>query len=215
MNRKVLLTGFDPFGGERINPALEAVKQLNGKKINNVELVAYEIPTVFHKSIQHAITAIEQEKPDVVICIGQAGGRTQITPERIAINMDDARIPDNEQQQPIDQPIVHNGPAAYFSTLPIKKMTEEIKAAGIPAAVSNSAGTFVCNHLFYGLMHYLQYHAPHIRGGFIHIPYLPEQALNTSAPSLSLDLIAKGLEIAAFTAAIAEEDVKVGGGSLH
>lgn len=215
MVKKVLLTGFDPFGGEQINPALEAVKRLNCKKTSNVKLVAYEIPTVFSKSIQHVISAIEKEQPDVVICIGQAGGRTQITPERIAINVDDARIPDNEQQQPIDEPIVQNGPAAYFSTLPIKKMVEAMRTAGIPAAVSNTAGTFVCNHLFYGLMHYLQFYSPHIRGGFIHIPYLPEQTLNSSAPSLCLDHIVKGLEIAAITAANAEEDIKIIGGELH
>lgn len=215
MDKKVLLTGFDPFGGEQINPALEAVKRLNCKKTSNVKLVAYEIPTVFSKSIHHVISAIEKEQPDVVICIGQAGGRTQITPERIAINVDDARIPDNEQQQPIDEPIVHNGPAAYFSTLPIKKMVEAMRTAGIPAAVSNTAGTFVCNHLFYGLMHYLQFYSPQIRGGFIHIPYLPEQTLNSSAPSLCLDHIVKGLEIAAITAANAEEDIKIIGGELH
>ncbi|WAA10986.1 pyroglutamyl-peptidase I [Fervidibacillus albus] len=215
MKKKVLVTGFDPFGNDDINPALEVVKQLDGKIIEDVEIVAEEVPTVFHRAIQVVKDAIKREQPDVVICIGQAGGRAQITPERVAINVDDARIPDNEQQQPIDEPIDPDGPTAYFSTLPIKRIVNELRKAGIPASVSNSAGTFVCNHLFYGVRHYLEKQAPSIRSGFIHIPYIPEQTVEKNAPSLSLDLIVKGIEIAAITAAKKEEDIRETGGAIH
>ncbi|MBS4197066.1 pyroglutamyl-peptidase I [Lederbergia citri] len=215
MEKKVLITGFDPFGGEKINPALEAVKQLDGKVIEDVEIVAQEVPTVFHESIKVVINAIEQHKPDVVICVGQAGGRTQVTPERVAINIDDARIPDNKDNQPIDEPIYKDGPAAYWTTLPIKRIVHEMKVAGVPAAVSNSAGTFVCNHLFYGVMHYLEKNAPHIRGGFIHIPFIPEQTLGDNAPSLSLDAIVEGLKTAAVIAANENEDIREVGGTTH
>ncbi|MBW8348793.1 pyroglutamyl-peptidase I [Bacillus sp. IITD106] len=215
MGKKVLMTGFDPFGGEKINPALEAVKQLDGKVFEGVEIVAQEVPTVFHESIKIVIDSIEQHKPDVIICVGQAGGRTQVTPERIAINIDDARIPDNKDNQPIDEPIYEDGPAAYWTTLPIKRIVHEMKKVGVPAAVSNSAGTFVCNHLFYGVMHYLEKNAPHIRGGFIHIPFIPEQTLGNNAPSLSLDVIVEGLKTAAVIAASGKEDIREVGGTTH
>lgn len=214
MGKKVLLTGFDPFGGDKVNPALEAVKKLEGKQIGDIEIVTVEVPTVFHESIKVAAEAIEKYQPDVVICIGQAGGRTQITPERIAINIDDARIPDNKQNQPVDELIVSGGPAAYWTALPIKRMVHEMRKTGIPAAVSNTAGTFVCNHLFYGVMNYLEQRTPQIRGGFIHIPYLPEQTTASGAPSLSLDLIVRGLEICAVTAANEESDIREMGGTI-
>lgn len=214
MGKKVLITGFDPFGNDVVNPALEAVKKLEGKKVNDVEFITQEVPTVFHKSIEVVSQAIEAHKPDVVICVGQAGGRTQITPERVAINVDDARIPDNQKNQPIDETIVKDGPAAYWSTLPVKRMVHHMKEAGIPAAVSNSAGTFVCNHLFYGVMNYLEKNAPHIRGGFIHIPFIPEQTVNNNAPSLGLDTIVKGIEIAAVVAVNEEEDIREVGGTI-
>ncbi|MFC7393444.1 pyroglutamyl-peptidase I [Scopulibacillus cellulosilyticus] len=215
MGKKVLLTGFDAFGGEKINPALEAIKRLDGRKIGDVTIVTQEVPTVFRRSIEFAVKAIEEHRPDVVICIGQAGGRLKITPERIAINIDDARIPDNDDKQPIDEPVVEGGPAAIWSTLPIKRIVRCLKEEGIPAAVSNTAGTFVCNHLFYGVMHYLQTEAPDIRGGFIHIPYLHEQTIDKEAPSLSLDTIVKGLEIAAVMAANEKDDIKEVGGATH
>lgn len=215
MGKKVLITGFDPFGGEKINPALEAVKQLDGTFIEDIEIIAQEIPTVFHESIKVVNNAIKQHQPDVVICVGQAGGRTQVTPERVAINMDDARIPDNQGNQPIDEPIEEDGPAAYWTTLPIKRIVLEMKKAGVPAAVSNSAGTFVCNHLFYGVMHYLEHNAPNIRGGFIHIPFIPEQTLENNAPSLSLEVIVEGLKTAAAIAAKEKEDIREIGGTTH
>ncbi|MBS4219628.1 pyroglutamyl-peptidase I [Bacillus sp. FJAT-49711] len=215
MGKKVLITGFDPFGGEKVNPALEAVKQLDGMVMDDIEIVAQEVPTIFHESIKVVINAIELYKPDVIICIGQAGGRTQVTPERVAINIDDARIPDNQGNQPIDEPIYEDGPVAYWTTLPVKLMVHEMKKAAIPASVSNSAGTFVCNHLFYGTMHYIEKNAPHIRGGFIHIPFIPEQTTKTNAPSLSLDEIVNGIRIAAVVAANEKEDIREIGGTTH
>ncbi|KQL54261.1 pyrrolidone-carboxylate peptidase [Heyndrickxia shackletonii] len=214
MGKKVLITGFDPFGKDVVNPALEAVKKLEGRKIDDVEIVTQEVPTVFHESIKVVTQAIEANQPDVVICVGQAGGRTQITPERVAINIDDARIPDNRNNQPIDEQIVEDGPAAYWSTLPVKRIVHHMREAGIPAAVSNSAGTFVCNHLFYGLMNYLEKNAPHIRGGFIHIPFIPEQTVHNNAPSLGLDTIVKALELAAVVAANEKEDIREIGGTI-
>ncbi|AZU60296.1 pyroglutamyl-peptidase I [Neobacillus mesonae] len=215
MQKKVLVTGFDPFGHEKVNPALEAVKQLDEIIIDNVQIVTQEVPTVFHDSIEVVIKAIETHNPDVVICVGQAGGRTQVTPERIAINIDDARIPDNQKEQPIDEAIFEDGPAAYWTTLPIKRMVHEMRKAGVPAAVSNTAGTFVCNHLFYGLMHYINTNATEIRGDFIHIPYIPEQTVDNNAPSLSLDVIVNGLKIAALVAANETKDMKEIGGTTH
>ena len=163
---KLLLTAFDPFGGDKVNPALEAVK-LVSSHVNNVEVVKAEVPTVFRKSIATVAAAIAKEKPDAVLCIGQAGGRYDITPERVAINLDDARIKDNEGNQPIDLPIYEDGAPAYFSDLPIKAMVQNIREAGLPASVSNTAGTFVCNHLMYGVLYTLAKEYPGVRGGFM------------------------------------------------
>ncbi|XJZ28703.1 pyroglutamyl-peptidase I [Bacillota bacterium Lsc_1132] len=213
--KKVLVTGFDPFGGEPVNPALEAVKLLNGKVISGCEVVTREIPTVFGKAITRLKEAIEEVNPAIVICVGQAGGRSAITPERVAINVDDARIADNENNQPIDTEIVKGGPAAYFSKLPIKAIVQKMNENGIPASVSNTAGTFVCNHIFYGLMNYLDTSGKEIRGGFIHIPFLPEQIVrNPGQPSMSLELIAKGLELSIEAAITNETDIVAVGGEI-
>lgn len=194
---KLLLTGFDPFGGQPINPAIEAVK-LVPDRIDNIDIIKLEVPTVFYKSIDIVTAAIEREHPDVVLCVGQAGGRYDITPERACLNVNDARIPDNEGNQPLEGPIFEDGESAYFSTLPIKAMVAAIREAGIPASVSNSAGTFVCNHLMYGVLYTLKKHYPGVRGGFIHVPFIPSQVVNrpVPAPSLELSTIAKGLEAA-------------------
>ena len=158
---KLLLTAFDPFGGEPVNPALEAVKKVQNQ-IGSVSIVKLEVPTVFGTSIQTVAKTIEQEMPDAVLCIGQAGGRYGLTPERVAINLDDARIKDNEGNQPIDLPIFKDGAPAYFSTLPIKAMVQSIRQAGLPASVSNTAGTFVCNHLMYGVLYTLAVSYTHL-----------------------------------------------------
>ncbi len=211
---KLLLTAFDPFGGDAINPALEAVK-LVADKIGRFDIVKLEVPTVFRKSIDTVAKAIEEEKPDVVLCIGQAGGRFEITPERVAINVDDARIKDNEGNQPIDIKIFEDGENAYFTTLPIKAMVEAIREANLPAAVSNTAGTFVCNHLMYGVLYTLAKKYPHIKGGFTHVPFIPAQVARRTpvAPYMALEDIKRGLEAA--IAAIDknfEADINVNGG---
>lgn len=201
---KILLTAFTPFDGESINPALEAMKLLPDK-IGNLAVLKLEVPTVFGKSAKLAIEKIEREKPDFVLSIGQAGGRAEITPERIAINIDDARIPDNEGNQPVDRPIYLDGENAYFSTLPVKAMVEAIKKAGLPAALSNSAGTYVCNHLMYSVLYYIQINALPIKAGFIHVPYIPEQTVEKKdKPSLELSEIVRGLNAALET--ISKED---------
>ena len=211
---KLLLTAFDPFGGDAINPALEAVK-LVADKIGRFDIVKLEVPTVFRKSIDKVAKAIEEEKPDVVLCIGQAGGRFEITPERVAINIDDARIKDNEGNQPIDTKIFEDGENAYFTTLPIKAMVEAIREANLPAAVSNTAGTFVCNHLMYGVLYTLAKNYPNIKGGFTHVPFIPEQVARRTpvAPYMALEDIKRGLE-AAISAIDKnfEADINVNGG---
>ena len=210
--KKLLLTAFTPFDGERINPALEAVKLVKNK-IGNLEIIKLEVPTVFGKSIETVREAIEREKPDFVLSIGQAGGRAEITPERIAINLDDARIPDNEGNQPIDEPIFPDGENAYFSTLPVKAMVEAIRKEGLPSSLSNSAGTYVCNHLMYGVLYYLD-KRPSMKAGFIHVPYIPEQVKDKKEmPDLPLSDIVRGLEAAIQAVEENELDLKKAFGS--
>lgn len=212
--KKVLVTGFDPFGGESINPATESVKQLPDELLG-VQIIKREIPTVFDLSLDVLYTLLDEEQPDAVICVGQAGGRPNITVERVAINQDDARIPDNEGAQPVDRTIFEDGPAAYFSTLPIKAMVRDMKAAFVPAAVSNTAGTFVCNHVMYGALHYAATKAPKLKAGFVHIPYLPMQTVDKpTMPSMSQDEIVKGLTVLIKTVISVEEDVKETGGAV-
>ena len=198
--KKLLITGFQPFDGESVNPALEVAKGLQGKTINGYEVIAREIPVVRFEALKAVQAAIEELQPNAVITIGQAGGRPDITVERVGINIDDFRIPDNKGNQPIDEPVVTGGPVAYWATLPIKKMVATVKAQGIPASVSNSAGTYVCNHLLYGLLHYLTTQGKTaIPAGFIHIPYLPEQMAvrsgkDAQVATMSLDTLLKGFE---------------------
>ncbi|MCU0683597.1 MAG: pyroglutamyl-peptidase I [Polyangiaceae bacterium] len=191
---KVLLTGFEPFGGELLNPSLEALGRLSALDSVGVEVSGAVLPVVFGRAYEVLRAAIEQRRPAVVICLGEAGGRAEITPERVAINVDDARMADHDGARPIDVPIVAGGPAAYFSTLPIKAMVASLRAKGIPASVSQSAGTFVCNHVFYRLMHLLATEWPGVRGGFVHVPYLPAQVTGKpGTPSLGLELLLSGL----------------------
>ncbi len=211
---KVLITGFDPFGGESINPALEAVKKLPNT-ISNAEIIKLEIPTVFKKSLEKIEANILAHKPDIVISIGQAGGRFGITPERVAINIDDARISDNEKNQPIDLKVFEDGENAYFTTLPIKAMVKEMQESGIPSSVSNSAGTFVCNHVMYGVLYMINKKYPNIKGGFIHVPYIPSQVVNKpNMPSMSIEDISKGLELSVKAAVENNTDIKTAQGEI-
>jgi len=213
--KKILVTGFDPFGGEKINPALVAVKQLPNE-IDGVQIVKKEIPTVFNKSIEILYKALKEEQPDAVICVGQAGGRSTISVERVAINQDDALIPDNEGTQPIDRMIIPDGPAAYFSTLPIKAMVRDMKASKIPASISNTAGTFVCNHLMYGALHYAAVNQSILKAGFVHIPYLPMQVVDKpNMPSMSKADIIKGLITLIQTTIHVQDDITESGGSIN
>ena len=202
---KLLLTGFDPFGGEPINPAWEAVKRVSDQ-VGDVEVVKLMVPTVFYKSIDTVAAAIEKEKPDAVLCIGQAGGRFDLNPERVAINV-----------KPLDGPVFADGKTAYFATLPIKAMAEEIRKAGVPASVSNTAGTYVCNHLMYGVLYTLANKYPDVRGGFMHVPFITSQVINRKpiAPSLSLEQIVAGIEAAVKAIGENQEDIKTVEGQTH
>ncbi len=211
---KILITGFDPFGGQSINPALEAVKALPDQ-IGSVDLIKLEIPTVFHTSIDILAAAMEQHQPDAVLCVGQAGGRDAITMERVAINISDAGIPDNAGYQPIDEPIRVDGAPAYFSNLPVKAMVAHIRQAGINARLSNTAGTFVCNHLMYGLLYLIEQQSPLVKGGFVHVPFLPSQVSNPNTPSMELSEIVKGLTCCIHAIAENMEDIKSVEGALH
>ena len=209
----ILVAAFDPFGGEDINPALEAVKSLDDT-IGDHQIAKLEIPTVFHKSKQVIEQELEQQNYDAVLVIGQAGGRFELTPERIGINVDDARIPDNEKNQPIDQSIQAEGEAAYFSNMPVKRMVEAIKGAGVPARLSNTAGTFVCNHILYQLGYIQATRFSNIRFGFIHVPYVPEQVTDKpNQPSMSLETMVKGLTAA--IRVIDQKDEKIALGETH
>ncbi len=212
---KILVSGFDPFGGEKINPAIESVKLLPDE-IKGAKIIKLEIPTVARKSLKKLEEVIEIEKPDVVINVGQAGGRTDISVERVGINMDDFRIKDNEGNQPIDEKIAEGGPDAYLVTIPIKAMVQKMIENKIPASVSNTAGTFVCNHVCYGMAYLASTKYPNMRTGFIHIPFLPEQVVDKrNMPSMPLEMIAKGLEYAIEAIVENKEDIKVEGGATH
>ena len=209
---KIIVTGFDPFGGETINPSIECVKAL--PEIEGVELIRLELPTGFKESAKRLNEVINDVKPDAVLSVGQAGGRAGITMERIAINVDDARIPDNISQQPIDEEIQVEGEAAYFSTLPIKRIVKAIREAGISAEVSNSAGTFVCNHIMYQSLFAATKADKPFKAGFMHIPFIPEQT--TDKPSLPLEESTRALQIAIETIRdyLNDEDIKVQEGTI-
>ncbi|MBK4724815.1 pyroglutamyl-peptidase I [Pantoea agglomerans] len=212
--KTVLITGFEPFEGARINPSWEAASQLNERMIGGVKVVARQLPCVFGHSLEVLEQAIDELDPVLVIAVALAGGRTDISVERVAINIDDARIADNAGNQPIDEPIIVAGPAAYFSTLPIKAIVSGIREAGIPASVSQTAGTFVCNHVMYGLLHRLRRRKA--RAGLIHVPCSPEQAIGRpGTPSMSLASVVLALEMAISIALTVEEDIRIEGGATH
>lgn len=213
---KILVTGFDPFDKETVNPAYEAVKLLPDK-ICNAQIIKKEIPTVFEKGAKMVENAINEHKPDVVICVGQAGGRSCISIEKAAINLAEARIADNEGNQPIDKAIIANGPAAYFSTLPIKAMVENVRSHSLPSNISYSAGTFVCNDVMYRLLHFIATEYPHIKGGFIHVPYTLSQVVSKSDGIAAWDekSIAKGLEYAIEAIVLKKQDNNSFLGTTH
>ncbi len=190
---KILVTGFEPFGGASLNPAWEAVSRLP-KEIAGAEVVFTQIPVVFDKDAAAVAAAIEGEQPDAVLCVGQAGGRSFITPEFVGINYANARIPDNEGNQPVGR-LVEEGPDAYFATLPVFAMAQAACAAGVPAAVSYTAGTFCCNEVLYRLLHLLATQYPEVRGGFVHVPYAAEQAVDLASgtPFMSVEMMVTGL----------------------
>lgn len=216
---KILITGFEPFGGESINPSWELARALNGERIgaagegDGAKVVAVQLPCVFGQALRQLDEAMARLKPRLVLAVGQAGGRCDISLERVAINVDDARIPDNAGAQPVDEPVVPGGPAAYFSTLPIKAMVAGLREAGYPASISQTAGTFVCNHLFYGLQHRLA--GSGVRSGFMHIPYLPQQACgHAGAASLPLPTLVAATRLALELAWATDGDLRVQGGAL-
>lgn len=217
--KTVLLTGFEPFNKEPINPAWEAVRALDGWQDGAgpaaFRVVARQLPCVFGDANAAMRALLDELQPALVIAVGQAGGRVDLSVERVAINVDDAPIRDNAEQQLVDAPVVPGGPAAYFSTLPIKAIVAALRAAGMPASVSQTAGTFVCNHVFYGLMHALAGRED-VRAGFIHIPYLPEQAARyPGAASMSLAQMIEGLRVAIRTALVCSRDTGAAGGATH
>ena len=212
----VLLFGFEPFGGEDINPAQDVVRELAGERIAGHRVVPAELPVTFDGSMAALTDAIAREKPKLVIGIGQAGGRARISLERVAINLIDARIPDNAGAQPVDAPVIDGAPAAYFTTLPVKAMLAAMQSAGVPAELSFSAGSYVCNAAFFALMHLLTTQHNSVRGGFIHIPYLPRQAAaHQGAPSMELGTLSKGIGIAIEAALLNQDDLALPLGETH
>lgn len=211
---RILLTGFDPFGGETINPSWEAVRALDGRRLGGHRIVARQLPTEFAGSLRVLKAAVREVAPTILLGVGQAGGRQQLSLERVAINVQDARIPDNAGAQPVDEPVIADGPAAYFSTLPIKAMLAALHAHGLPADISQSAGTYVCNHVAYAMLH-LAAKRRGMRAGFIHIPYLPEQAARLrGAASMAHADVVRGLEIALRTAIATSVDCKFTAGTI-
>jgi pyroglutamyl-peptidase len=208
-----LLTGFDAFGGEAINPSWLAVQALHGRQIAGHRVVAAQLPTKFGESLAALRALLIQHQPALVVCVGQAGGRGAISLERVAINVNDAPLADNAGAQPVDTPVVPAAPAAYFSSLPIKAMRAALQREGIAAEVSQTAGTFVCNHVFFGLMHALATRPAlrHTRGGFVHVPWLPGQG----TPSMALDETVRGLSLAVRCALLVEQDAWLGAGAAH
>lgn len=211
---KILVTGFDPFGGEPINPAIESVKRLPDN-IAGAEIIKLEIPTVRKKSLEKIEKAINEHNPDVILSIGQAGGRFDISIERIGINLDDFRIPDNEGNQIIDEPVFPDGENSYFVKLPVKAMVQNVQKNNIPASVSYTAGTFVCNHVLYGVLYLIEKKYKGKKSGFIHIPFLPQQVVDKrNTPSMELNTIVKGLTAAIEAIVKNNEDIKEVGGTV-
>lgn len=211
--RVILLTGFDPFGGDTLNPSWLIAQALHGQRIAGHTVVAAQLPTVFGQSLQRLTALVQSQQPALTVCLGQAGGRGALSMERIGININDARIPDNTGMQPIDTPVVPDGPAAYFASLPIKAMLRAVQRAGVPCEVSQTAGTFVCNHVLYGLMHLLAQGAgpAGARGGFVHVPWVAGQG----TPHLPLRDMVRGIHAALWAAVLAPQDIALQAGANH
>jgi len=211
----ILLTGFEPFDGEDVNPSQEIVRALDGAIVDGHRIVGAILPVSFAATAPLLEGLLDAHRPVLVLALGQAGGRSEISLERVAINLIDARIADNADDQPVDVPVIRDGPNAYFSTLPLKSMLLRLQGAGIPAALSHSAGTFVCNQVFFGLVHYLATHKPHARGGFVHVPYLPQQAArHDNAPSMALPTMIEAIRLCIEAALTSEDDAHFAAGSI-
>lgn len=210
---RILLTGFEPFGGDAINPSWEVARALHGERIAGAQVVAQQLPCVFGQAQEALAVALRRHRPQLVLCLGLAANRNALSVERVGINVDDARIPDNAGAQPIDQAAVPGAPAAYFATLPIKAMVAALQAAGLPAEVSQTAGTFVCNHVLFGLMHQLRRRRG-VRGGFMHVPLLPAQAAGPGLPGLALAEQLRGVRLALQVAWSTQADAAQTGGAL-
>lgn len=212
----VLVTGIEPFDGESLNPSWEVARRLDGEQLAGATLVARQLPCVISRVNPALFHMLATLRPALVLCLGQAGGRADITLERVAINLVDARIPDNAGQQPVDEPVFPEGPAGYFTTLPIKAMVQALRREGIPASVSQTAGTYNCNAIFYGLCHYIASRQAPMRGGFVHLPYLPEMAAaHPGAPSMALATQRDAVKTLIRTALMTASDIRVGAGALH
>ena len=209
--RTILLTGFAPFAGEAVNPSWQAVRAFESMVIEGHRVAAIELPTEFAGSLRVLRKALRETAPRVTVAVGLAGGRRGISLERVAINVIDARIPDNAGTQPIDEAVVRSGPAAYFSTLPIKSALASLRSAGIDAHVSQTAGTYVCNHVFYALLHAAR--RKRMRAGFVHVPHLPEQARRHGTPEMPLDDMIRALEIIVRSALAPRPDARIGAGA--
>ncbi len=209
----LLVAGFEPFGGESINASWQVALALHGRQIAGAPVVAVLLPCAFGAALEVLRGALNERRPQLVLALGQAVGRCALSLERVAINVDDARIADNAGRQPIDEPVVRGAVAAYFSTLPIKAMVAALREAGVPAEVSSTAGTYVCNHVFFGLQHALAGSA--VRSGFMHLPLLPEQAArSTGQPSLPLKTMVDGVALALAVAVQQRNDLRLTGGTL-
>ena len=212
----VLLTGFEPFGGERVNPSAEIARALEGAIVNGHRVITAILPVAFAATLPALEALLETHRPELAIATGQAGGRSELAIERVAANLIDARMADADGQQPIDEPVIADAPAAYFSTLPVKAMLARLRALGIPAGLSQTAGAYVCNQAFYALAHLVATRYRGTRAGFIHVPWLPEQAVrHHGQPSMALETMIAGVRAALECAIATRRDLRIAGGSTH
>ena len=214
--KTILLTGFEPFGGERVNPSQRIVEALDGEIVEGHRVVGAILPVTFATTLPAFTALLDQHRPAIAVALGQAGGRSEISLERVAVNLIDARIADNDGVQPIDETIIGDAPGAYFSSLPVKAIEARLRALGIPCATSLTAGSFVCNQAFYTLAHLIATRHPRTRGGFVHVPWLPDQAAyHRGQPSMALDVMIAGVRAALECAATTARDLRVAGGATH